>query len=243
MFTSPDSSTPLPVGRPELQAPSPLLSAGTPTVQAPSTPLSAGTPTVQGPALAGQGTSAAPLSGQSQRDADATCTAAFQAAGPASTTDGAAPPPPLALWERVDATWPVIANSPTGLDGDAQRLVRHLLTRMAGQRLSRRRQSDAAAWMWEPDPQMADYVRRWRFYAPGLYRFQPPDLYDLLYTEARLALEVVTTLPGVLTLEVWQELLQLQCRRIGQLYAALQRCLGSAQAQAALQRLLEKAAC
>ncbi len=203
------------------------------SVITPSTPLSAGTPAVQGPAPAGQEIGAAP---HPISPSDSLSNRVGEGRDEASG--------PLALWERVDATWPVIANSPTGLDGDTQRLVRHLLTKMAGQRLSRRRQSDAAAcWMWEPDPQMADYVRRWRFYAPGLYRFQPPDLYDLLYTEARLALEVVTTLPGVLTLEVWQELLQLQCRRIGQIYSALQRCLGSAQAQAALQHLLEKAAC
>ena len=126
------------------------------------------------------------------------------------------------------------------MDEDAQRLVRHLLTKAAGLRLQRRRTLEAdRLWVWEPTPHLADYVRQRRFYAPGLSRFQPPDLYGLLRTEARLGLEVVVTPPGVLNVEVWQELLELQCQRIGQLYSELQRSLGVVRAQQELQQILE----
>ena len=149
--------------------------------------------------------------------------------------------PHSAPWQRVDAAWPVIPNSPTGLDGDAQKLVRHLLTRAAGQRLSNRRQLEAERlWMWKPMPHLADYTRQRRFYAPALYRFPPLDLCRMLRDEARLALEVIATPPGALGgAEVWQELVELQCQRIAQLTAALQGWLGSTQAQQALQHLLE----
>ena len=140
----------------------------------------------------------------------------------------------------MDAAWPVIPNSPTGLDGETQRLVRHLLTKAAGQRLARRRQLAATRlWVWEPSPHLAEYVRQRRFYAPALARFLPPDLCILLRTEARLALEVVATPPGVLGAEVWQALLELQCQRIGQLHASLQDWLGGTRAQQELQGILE----
>src|SRR5579883_2372766 len=193
-----------------------------------STPLPAGTPTAHSPVPSNPDHSAA-----------------FQEASPASTAAGAAPTPINPLSNgfeegRGDATWPVILKSPTGLDGDAQRLVRSLLTKAAGKRLARRRHlDDTLRQLWEPTPDLADFVRQYRYYAPGLYRFHTPDIYGLLYTEARLTLEVIETAPGVLGVEVWQELLELQCRRIGQLYTELQRCLGYQQAQAALQRLLE----
>jgi hypothetical protein len=188
-----------------------------------STPQSAGTPTLQGPIPAGQ-------------EAGGTLHPSQQAAGGMPNADAATPAP----WQRLDATWPTILKSPTGLDGDAQHIVRYLLTQATGKRLQRRRHLEAASLrLWEPNPNLAEYVRQHRYYAPGLYRFQTPDIYGLLFTEARLTLEVVETAPGVLGVEVWQELLELQCRRIGQLYTELQRCLGRRQAQAALQHLLE----
>ena len=146
----------------------------------------------------------------------------------------------LAPWERVDAAWTVIPNSPTGLDGDAQKLVRHLLTQAAGHRLQHRRRLEAdSLWFWEPSPHLAEYVRQRRFYAPGLYRFQPLDLWQVLRKEATLGLEVIATPPGVLGVEVWQELLELQCQRIGQLYVELRRQLGAARAKGELQHILE----
>jgi hypothetical protein len=145
-----------------------------------------------------------------------------------------------APWQRLDATWPVIANSPSKLDGDAQRLVRSLLTQAAGEHLKRRRQLDAASlWIWEPRPHLAEYVRQRRFFASGLYHLFPPDLFRMLRAEASLGLELLTTPPSVVGVEVWQELLALQCQRIGQLYAALQHTLGRLQAQEALQAVLE----
>ncbi len=147
---------------------------------------------------------------------------------------------PLAPWQRLDAAWSPIAKSPTGLDGDAQRLVRSLLTQAAGRRLRRLRQlEDARLWIWEPLPHLAEYVRQRRFYAPGLVRFQPPVLYAILRQEARLALEVLTTAPGVLGVEVWQDLLELQCQRIGQVYGALRAWLPALRARQELQEILE----
>jgi hypothetical protein len=70
-------------------------------------------------------------------------------------------------------------------------------------------------------------------------RVPPPDLRALLRKEASLALGVIVTPPNVVGIEVWQKLLELQCRRIGQLYAELRRCLGAAQAQKDLQGILE----
>src|SRR5579883_16415 len=145
-----------------------------------------------------------------------------------------------APWQRLDAAWPVIAKSPTRLDGDAQRLVRPVLTQAAGKRLQRHRELEAARlWIWEPMPHLAEYVRQRRYFVPSLPRFQPPDLSSLLRKEASLALEVLVTPPGVLGVEVWQELLELQCQRIGQIYAALQGWLGKLRAQEALQHILE----
>jgi hypothetical protein len=146
----------------------------------------------------------------------------------------------LAPWQRLDAAWSPIAKSPTGLDGDAQRLVRSLLTQAVGQRLRRRRQLDAARlWVWEPIPHLAEYVRQRRYYAPGLARLQPIELYALLRKEASLALEVLATPPGVLGVEVWQELLELQCQRIGQVYGALHHWLPAMRAQQELRQILE----
>jgi hypothetical protein len=134
----------------------------------------------------------------------------------------------------------VIANSPTGLDGDIQRLVRRLLTEAAGKRLARRRRLETTfTWIWEPRPDLADHVRQRRFLVPSLSRFPPLDLLSLLRTEASLALEVLTTQPGVVGIEVWPELLTLQCQRIGQIYSALERWLGRLRAQDALGGTLE----
>src|SRR5579885_2057908 len=188
-----------------------------------STPQSAGTPTLQGPTPAGQETGG-------------TLHPSQQAAGGMPNADAATPAP----WQRLDATWPTILKSPTGLDGDAQRLVRSLLTQATGKRLQRRRQLETAAlWIWEPIPHLAEYVRQRRFFAPGFARFQPLDLCQMLRKETRLGLEVITTPPKVLGVEVWQELLELQCKRIGQLYSELQRLLGQARAQQELRSILE----
>ena len=212
------------------------------TPSASSTPQPTGMSAVQGPTPA---------------SSIATCIAAFQAARPASTAAGATPHPAsshtslsnpvgegrgeVALpWQRLDAAWPVIANSPTGLDGDAQRLVRSLLTQAAGKRLQRRRSLEAAAlWIWAPMPYLAEYVRQQRFYAPGLPRLHLLELYALLRKEASLELEVLATPPSVPGVEVWQELLELQCKRIGQVYAALHHWLPAFRAQEELQRILE----
>ena len=147
---------------------------------------------------------------------------------------------PLAPWQRLDAAWSPIAKSPTGLDGEAQRLVRSLLTQAVGQRLRRRHQLEAARlWVWEPIPHLAEYVRQRRFYAPGLARLQPIELYALLRKEASLALEVLATPPSVLGVEVWQDLLELQCQRIGQVYGALHAWLPAMRAQQELRQILE----
>ncbi len=186
----------------------------TPSPSSPSLPT--GTPTPHSPAH----TSASPSDSLSN---------------PVGEGQGEAAP-----WQRLDAAWPVITNSPTGLDGDAQRLVRSLLTQAAGKRLQRRRQLETAAlWIWEPIPHLAEYVRQRRFFAPGFARFQPLDLCQMLRKETRLGLEVITTPPKVLGVEVWQELLELQCKRIGQLYSELQRLLGQARAQQELRSILE----
>ena len=224
------------------------------TPPAPSTPLSAGTPTVR-PAPAGQETDGTPRPCRSgdRRYAPPLPVRRPTVPDPAPAgqeTDGTRPRPiqqgagaisaTPAPWQRVDALWPVVTDSPTKLDGDCQRLVRSLLTQAVGKRLQRRRQADDTLLrLWEPNPYLAEYVRLGRFYAPGLVRFRPPDLYHLLLNEAGLMLEVLETQPGVLGVEVWQELVELQCRRIGQVYAALQCLLGRTQALDALQRLLE----
>ncbi len=143
-------------------------------------------------------------------------------------------------WQRVDAAWQPIATSPTGLDADAQRLVRHLLTQAVGKRLHRRRALEAERlWIWAPRPDLAEHTRQKRFYVPSLPRFHPLELYALLRQEASLALEVLATPPGVLGVEVWQDLLALQCTRIGQVYAALHHWLPALRAQQELRQILE----
>ncbi len=201
-----------------------------------STHLAGFQPAVQAarPTPAGQETGGTPLPGQ--RDA-AACTTASPSISLSTSGEGRGEAAP---WQRLDAAWPVIDKSPTGLDGDAQRLVRSLLTQAAGKRLQRRRQLQAAAlWIWEPIPHLAEYVRQRRFFAPGFARFQPPDLCRMLRKETRLGLEVLATPPKALGVEVWQELLELQCKRIGQLYSELQRLLGRMRAQQELQSILE----
>ena len=179
--------------------------------------------------------------GGTPRPGTGTVAGATSATPARSTADSGGASPELAPWQRVDAAWPTIANSPSGLDGDAQKLVRRLLTQAAGQRLARRHDLEAdRLWMWQPQPGLADYTRQRRFYAPGLGRFHPLDVWEALRKEAALALEVIATPPGALGgAEVWQELVALQCQRIGQLHAELQRRLGAARALATLQGMLE----
>ncbi len=197
------------------------------TPPASSTPKPTGTPTAQNPTHA-------------SRAAGAPLNPASPSRPLSSRIEEGRGEVSLAPWRRLDATWPVIANSPSKLDGDAQRLVRSLLTQAAGEHLKRRRQLDAASlWIWEPRPHLAEYVRQRRFFASGLYHLFPLDLFRMLRTEASLGLELLETPPSVVGVEVWQELLALQCQRIGQLYAALQHALGRLQAQEALQAILE----
>ncbi len=149
----------------------------------------------------------------------------------------AAPAP--SPWQRLDATWPALPNA-FGLDALAQRLLRQGLTAAVGRRMRRRRAlPPESAWLWQTRPHLARYVRQARFYANLLHCYALADMPELLYREALLAVEVLETPPGKLGVEVWQELLEAQCQRIGQLYAHLRQRIGLV-AQEMLLRALER---
>jgi hypothetical protein len=144
---------------------------------------------------------------------------------------------PLAPWQRLDATWPILPESlANGLDGSAQRLVRQCLTKAVGARLRMRRSlGPESRRIWETRPHLAQYARQRRFYVNLLPHSGLEESRRLLYTEVALMVEIVETPPVKLGVEEWGALLELQFQRIGQLYAHLRERVG-AQAQQEIER-------
>ncbi|HEY7349827.1 MAG TPA: hypothetical protein VH599_16035 [Ktedonobacterales bacterium] len=144
----------------------------------------------------------------------------------------------LIPWQRLDAAWPALPDSPTGLDVPAQRMVRRLLTEAVGRRLRMRRSlPPESLFFWQARPHLARYVRKPRFFANLLHCYALVDTRQFLRTEAALALEVLETPPSLLGADEWQKLLALQCQRLGQLYAHLRERIGAV-AQDELHRAL-----
>jgi hypothetical protein len=147
--------------------------------------------------------------------------------------------PRLLAWQRLDDAWPTLPDA-FGLDAAAQRLVRQRLTEAVGRHIARQRSLPPESQrLWETRPRLAQYVRQQRFYANLLHCYALADMPELLATEVSLALEVLETPPGKLGAEVWQTLLELQCQRIGQVYADLRQRIGLV-AQDFLQRAFER---
>ncbi len=197
-----------------------------------STPQSAGTPTLQDPTPAGRETG-----GTSRPNAavqDPAPVGLLPAANGGRET-GAAPRP--LPWQRLDAAWPILPESlMNGLDGFAQRLVRRCLTEAVGDRLRLLRSLGLESQrIWEPRPHLAQYVRQRRFLETLLPRWGLAECQRLLYTEIMLTVEVLETPPSRLGIEEWLALLELQCKRIAQIYVQLRARIG-AQAQQEVER-------
>jgi hypothetical protein len=151
-----------------------------------------------------------------------------------------ASPISAAPWQRVDAAWPVWPDAATGLDAEAQRLLRLYLTTAVAQRLRNRHHlEEANLWMWQPLPGLAEYVRQRRFLVACLHRYPSPEMGRLLRKEASLTVEVLATPPSYFGIDLWAALLALQCQRIGQLYAHLRERAGQGLALEVLQRALQ----
>jgi hypothetical protein len=177
-----------------------------------STSSSAGTPTLQAPAPASRETGATP-----------------RPSNPLPNPVGEGRGEVSAPWQRLNAAWPTLPESLVGgLDGIAQSLVRHCLTEAAGKRLALHRSLEPESRrIWETRPHLAQYVRQRRFFESLLPHYRLDEFQRLLHTEIGLAVEVLETAPKKLGLETWAALLELQCRRIGQMYAHLRQRMGA----------------
>jgi len=136
--------------------------------------------------------------------------------------------PATPAWQRLDATWQTLPDTTTGLDAAAQRLLRQGLTEAVGQRLRLLRTlAPESLRLRETRPHLAKYVRERRFYANLLRHYALVEVQRMLRVEAALALEVLETRPSKLGITEWGALLDLQCQRIGQLYAHLRERVGT----------------
>jgi hypothetical protein len=160
---------------------------------------------------------------------------------PFASTSSASPQATAAPWQRVDAAWPALPDTATGLDAEAQRLLRFHLTRAVARRLRNRQHLEAAnLWMWQPLPGLAAYVRQRRFLVACLRQYQPLEVGRLLFKEAALTVEGLATPPSDVGMAAWAALLAQQYQRIGQLYAHLRERAGQRLARVALQRALDR---
>jgi len=141
------------------------------------------------------------------------------------------PPPvvPLALsWRIPESLWPDDLDSPTGLDPEAQRLVRLGLTLAVEHHLWLRRS------LGEPRlprrPCRLQHIRQRRFNPRLLHWHIVDELRDLLRAEVAITLELLERPHEKRVCPKWDVLLEQQCARIGQVYLALKAKIGRLQA-------------
>jgi hypothetical protein len=146
-----------------------------------------------------------------------------------------------APWQRADAAFVSLPDSPTGLPPNLQALLRRGWMEALAWRLERRR-VEAALGIESPRPMpqrpLLRRVAERRFYENMLRWYARVDLWGLMRAEVTLTLDLLEVCVGKLPGNVWIPLLLEECRRISLLYAELLRRIDGEMAEDSLKRLL-----
>ncbi len=144
-------------------------------------------------------------------------------------------------WQRADAAFVSLPDSPTGLAPDLQALLRRGWMEALAWRVERRR-VEAALGIESPRPMpqrpLLRRVAERRFYENMLRWYARADLWALLRAEVTLTLDLLEGCVGRLPGTVWIPLLLQECRRISLLYAELRRRIDGEMVENSLRRLL-----
>jgi hypothetical protein len=135
-------------------------------------------------------------------------------------------------WRFLELFWPD-CDSPTGLDAAAARLLRQTLTVTVEQMLERYKEGTPL-----PSRCSLATISQERFQPAALPEQTPETLLSLLGAEARMIGALVQRPLGNESSWQWAEALGQQCLRVGQLFQALKRQIGSVRAYNALERVL-----
>lgn len=146
-----------------------------------------------------------------------------------------------APWQRADAAFVSLPDSPTGLTPDLQALLRRGWMEALASRVERRR-FEAALGIEPPRPRpqrpLLRRVAERRFYENMLRWYARVDLWELMRTEVTLTLDLLDVCVGNVAGTVWIPLLVEQCRRISLIYAELRKRIDGEMAEGSLRRLL-----
>ncbi|HEU5200923.1 MAG TPA: hypothetical protein VFU32_14895 [Ktedonobacterales bacterium] len=144
-------------------------------------------------------------------------------------------------WQRADAAFVSLPDSPTGLAPDLQALLRRGWMEALAWRLERRR-IEAAMGIESPRPTpqrpLLRRVAERRFYDNMLRWYARGDLWKLMRAEVTLTLDLLEVCVGRLPGNVWIPLLLEECRRISLIYAELRRRIDGEMVEGSLRRLL-----
>lgn len=155
---------------------------------------------------------------------------------PASSRPAQQPP-----WQRADAAFVSLPDSPTGLAPNLQALLRRGWMEALAYRVERRR-VEAALGLASPRPMpqrpLLRRVAERRFYDNMLRWYARGDLWALMRAEVTLTLDLLEVCVGRLPGNVWIPLLMEECRRISLVYAELRWRIDGEMAEDSLKRLL-----
>jgi hypothetical protein len=144
-------------------------------------------------------------------------------------------------WQRVDAAFVPLPDSPTGLSPALQTILRRGWMEALALRVERRRR-DASLGLPPPRPWPPKYLLRKvaerRFYENSLRWYARTDLWAMLRAEVWVTLDLLDLAIGTLPGKVWIPLLLEECRRINLLYTELRHRVDGGQAEDELKRLL-----
>ena len=146
-----------------------------------------------------------------------------------------------APWQRADAAFICLPDSPTGLAPDLQAILRRGWMEALAYRVERRRVYAALGIESQPLMPQRLLLRRVaerRFYENMLRWYARVDLWGLMRTEVTLTLDLLEVCVGKVAGNVWIPLLVEQCRRISLIYAELRQRIDGEMAEVSLRRLL-----